>query len=691
MLGGMNSAQFANQLISTERAAQDKLNQKNMSDYRATKSAYSTLDSNLDSVLDRLNDFNKDALKSKTAQSSNKDKVDVKVHSNAPTGDYSITVDQLASHYRVYKSFYDENAKVGAGQFELNFGGKNLSIKTDNNTTVTQLRDQINKSANNPGFTASIIRTGGSVQLMISANKSGTTVSSTDEAQLIKNEQANKSPEYQAAKDILNSLSTDYDKAIKKYSELKTRSIQTVSKTVTQADIDSSKKELKILAALSANQMQKLNVNLGDSQVNKVISSKDLTEMSKTKEALIQQNKTSIKNSYDTLQNALKTTSLAGSVPAFSDTKTASDNLSKTKIFALINKLEQDTKSNVANKDRNEAAIKSLRDLTHSNLESSISSLKELDKLDTNKLNQIQALKTVNAISSLRKSDDASSTTVSVGFSGVDNKTNGWHEQQGHNASLSINGIHVEASSNQLSNVIDGVDLNLNEADKNTPITISVKDDIKASKKAVEKFVDNINDLLKNINDVTRSMGAKALDPKKNVDDDDDKSGDKDKKDYKPKSISEKQIGILKGDSSIRGLEQKIRNIAFFQDANGMRLSDFGISLSRDGTFSINDKKLENAIKTKGNQLTEFLTSKNAISGQIKNTLEPYTKFDGFLDMKKKTMDSQIHSLENNIDNFNRLMKQRYNNYLTEFTAMEGIINEMSSVSGLFTQDEGKN
>ena len=682
MIGGMNSAQFANQLVSTERSSQDKLNQKSMSDYRATKSAYSTLDGNLDSVLDRLNDFNKNALKSKSSESSNKDVIGAKVHSNAPTGEYSVKVDKLASHFRTYKSFFSENAKVGAGNFELNFGGKTLLLTTDANTTVTQLRDRINQDVNNPGFTASLIRTGGSVKLMISADKAGATTNTADaQSQLDDLKQSlNVSTKSDAN---YNKLKGDATKLLNRIIDPKTKDASLVEKLDLQEraikNVD-AKNELTIFKALMAQKsdelitgLEKDKINLGDTQIVKVISEKNDKDIKSTKDQLIKQDEQFINDSYNKLQAAIaKDSSL--SLPSGSKT----DALKKSTIYGLINKTKDETVKTA------------LRDLTKSNIESSISSLAQLKKLSDANLENISKLKSLHAISGQRTFDDSSAVISSLKFTSTSSAAvtdKSWTIEQGQNASLSINGIHVESSSNQLTNVIDGVDLDLNSTGSST---ISVKDDIKASKKAVQKFVDNINDLLKNINDVTRSMGAKALDPKKNTkDDDDDDKKDKDKKDYKPKSISEKQIGILKGDSSIRGLEQKIRNIAFFQGPNGMRLTDFGISLSRDGTFSIDDKKLETSIKTKGNQLTEFLTSKNGISGQIKHNLEPFTKYDGFLDMKKKTMDSQIHTLENSMDSFNRLMKQRYNNYLTEFTTMEGIINEMNSVSGLFAPEQG--
>lgn len=62
--------------------------------------------------------------------------------------------------------------------------------------------------------------------------------------------------------------------------------------------------------------------------------------------------------------------------------------------------------------------------------------------------------------------------------------------------------------------------------------------------------------------------------------------------------MSEAQIGVLKGDTSIRLLQSKLRDSVFATAANGMRLSDIGIEIGRDGKLKIDDAKLTDSFKS---------------------------------------------------------------------------------------------
>ncbi|MCL2915037.1 flagellar filament capping protein FliD [Shewanella corallii] len=275
--------------------------------------------------------------------------------------------------------------------------------------------------------------------------------------------------------------------------------------------------------------------------------------------------------------------------------------------------------------------------------------------------------------------ETGAASTISVTMDGAD-----WgmtERRAAQDAQITLNGIAISNSSNQLTNVIDGMDIELRQTHAaGESSMISVKADYEASEEAVEDFVDAVNDLLDQINSLTRSMGAEALDE----DDKDKDDEDKDDDDDRPTSVDEDQIGILKGDSTIRNLQSKLRNIVFADAPNGMRLGDIGIELTRSGKLEIDSEKLTDALKNNPAGITEMFTSKGGLVDQLENTIEPFTKFDGYLDNKKDTLDGQIDRVEDNIDRHNRLMEQRYQIYLGQFTAMESAINEMNSASMLF-------
>ncbi|BDM62707.1 lateral flagellar hook-associated protein 2 [Shewanella sp. NFH-SH190041] len=236
-------------------------------------------------------------------------------------------------------------------------------------------------------------------------------------------------------------------------------------------------------------------------------------------------------------------------------------------------------------------------------------------------------------------------------------------------AEITLNGIKITSDKNQLTNVIDGMNIELKKADEpGKSSMVSVQADTDTTEKNVSGFVDSINALLDKINSLTVS---------KKPDDD----GNKNKNHA---YMAQDKIGILAGDASIRSLQQKVRNLAFQKAPNGMRLSDIGIELNRYGQFSVNKTKLNDVMKNTPELLDKVLGGKTGLVDQLKTTLKPFTKFDGYVHMKKDDLNNQLDSLNDQIDSYNTFMNNRYQIYLKQFTAMEQTIGELSKASGLF-------
>ena len=70
-------------------------------------------------------------------------------------------------------------------------------------------------------------------------------------------------------------------------------------------------------------------------------------------------------------------------------------------------------------------------------------------------------------------------------------------------AELSLNGVTIKRKSNTVDDLVPGVTLNL-QAPGETPVNLSVEPDRKKTKDAIIKFVGNYNQLLANINILTR-------------------------------------------------------------------------------------------------------------------------------------------------------------------------------------------
>ena len=79
-----------------------------------------------------------------------------------------------------------------------------------------------------------------------------------------------------------------------------------------------------------------------------------------------------------------------------------------------------------------------------------------------------------------------------------------------------------------------------------------------------------------------------------------------------------------------------------------------------------------------------MFTDSGSYIDRLDNLIDPFTKFQGSMDLKKDNLEKQIERVETSMDNHDRQMEQRYQIYLSQFTAMENTINQLNSASSLF-------
>lgn len=279
--------------------------------------------------------------------------------------------------------------------------------------------------------------------------------------------------------------------------------------------------------------------------------------------------------------------------------------------------------------------------------------------------------------------------------SSIDVKMNGanWgvtERRAAQDAELTLNGIDIKSSSNNLNNVIDGVSIELNKIHAaGESSAIKIEADTDANEQAVEDYVDSFNELMTEIGQLTRSLGSSVLDDiKEDKDKDTDKDKDEDEdKDDGPSSVTEDQLGALKGDSSIRRLQNGMRNAIFEPASNGMRLADIGIEINREGKLEIDKDKLTKALKDDPDAVEAMFTGTGNYVHRMDKLIDPFTKSSGgYIDLRQENLDKQISQVEDNMSRHDHQMKQRYQIYLAQFTAMEATINQLNSASALFNQ-----
>ncbi|AJW46634.1 flagellar filament capping protein FliD [Ralstonia mannitolilytica] len=143
----------------------------------------------------------------------------------------------------------------------------------------------------------------------------------------------------------------------------------------------------------------------------------------------------------------------------------------------------------------------------------------------------------------------------------------------GQNALATINGITVQSPTNTLSNVVDGTSFTLS---KTGSTTVTVANDPTATTNAVVNFVKGYNALRVSLNSLT------------NID-----------------TANSANNGPLAGDVSTKALINQITDVLGQAIGNGayQSLGSIGVTMGSDGTLSIDNTKLANAIAASPSQV----------------------------------------------------------------------------------------
>lgn len=166
----------------------------------------------------------------------------------------------------------------------------------------------------------------------------------------------------------------------------------------------------------------------------------------------------------------------------------------------------------------------------------------------------------------------------------------------GQDATLQVDGLQISRSDNNISDLLDGITLDLKKATPGVWATVSVEPDLSQPRKAVENFVSSYNDLLGLVNDlsaVDQETGAK---------------------------------GPMVGDATLRSLTGRLRAAMTAQLATtagqSLSLADLGISTERDGTLKLDGSALDSALKNDREGVSRIFANLNTATDSLIETGE---------------------------------------------------------------------
>jgi flagellar hook-associated protein 2 len=229
-------------------------------------------------------------------------------------------------------------------------------------------------------------------------------------------------------------------------------------------------------------------------------------------------------------------------------------------------------------------------------------------------------------------------------------------------ASLIIDGVSVNKSSNTVSDVIDGVTLSLLK-ETTTAETIEIKRDTAALKTAVEGFAKTYSDLNKTITDLTAY------------------------------NTTTRKAAALQGDSVIRGIQTQLRSIMGSSVATGgtlTTLSQIGLSPQKDGSLTVDSTKLTAALDNNFGDFSALLSAPQGYAYNFNQFVSTTLGFDGAFTGRTEGLSNSIRDLGKQRDAINTRLVNVEARYRRQFAALDGMLSSMNQTSSYLTQQLSK-
>lgn len=175
-LSGLDPQTLATQLAGYDILALQTQLKKQSSSLQSQKTALNALRTAMTTFRSAMTALNKtdNGMLQNTATTNVEGIATVTASSSAQKGSYSIFVKQLASQHQMsYDDMSDDDIKNATGTMSITINGESVDIEMDSLENLSDLTSAINNSDDNPGVTASLIRTDGNVSLMFSSDETG--------------------------------------------------------------------------------------------------------------------------------------------------------------------------------------------------------------------------------------------------------------------------------------------------------------------------------------------------------------------------------------------------------------------------------------------------------------------------------------------------------------------------------------
>ncbi|MBW6488269.1 flagellar filament capping protein FliD [Sulfurimonas sp.] len=237
--------------------------------------------------------------------------------------------------------------------------------------------------------------------------------------------------------------------------------------------------------------------------------------------------------------------------------------------------------------------------------------------------------------------------------------------QTGVDANFTFNGQAITRSSNNITDLIVGLDITLKEVGTST---VSVAQDREGIMTKIDSFVEKYNAAITELNRMTKS------------------------------SIESSERGIFSNESTIKSMKRELENMFSTVGGGVGFMSDFGFDIDKDGKMSVDKDVLNVKMDEDPANVEAFFsggtftkadgttTEVMGIFNEMSTITSVYTKYNGTLDQYKNYVNDTIDSLEDRKTSATERLDAKYEILAKQYAAYDAMIAKFNNASSMFTE-----
>ncbi|MFK5984455.1 MAG: flagellar filament capping protein FliD [Pseudomonadota bacterium] len=217
---------------------------------------------------------------------------------------------------------------------------------------------------------------------------------------------------------------------------------------------------------------------------------------------------------------------------------------------------------------------------------------------------------------------------------------------------VEIDGYEVSSSTNKIEGAIDGVTINLLQANPSaTNADLTISRDTAAAESAVKDFIKSYNTLIS--------------------------------------SIDIYETGALEGDSFLANIKNTFRQqINTSSDTGAFNyLAEIGVtSNAKTGDLELNSSVLRDAISNDYEAVSKLFAEKDkGVAFRLDKMIDNFISYDGLLKSKENSINSRLKLNSKDQDRLSVRLELKEASYLKQYSALDTLISKMNSTSSSLT------